>query len=171
MGTAVRAAPSRCTRGRSKQRAFRSHRAVSTAEMAQAAIPERPILRTARCMAFQQAGMSKLLLWWIASASRVFASEAAEASAYVYPMPDCPPASTVTTTSVVEFHANVPSASGRSVGMRSALALRPAIGAPAASLIFVVASGQDGAQHLPGRIPDDASLARVTFNERLGEVQ
>src|SRR6185312_4283874 len=86
-------------------------------------------------------------------------------------MPLSPPASTVTTTSVVEFHANVPSASGRSVGMRYALALRPEIGAPAASLIFVVASGQDGAQHLPGRIPDDASLARVTFNERLGEVQ
>src|SRR6185437_8161267 len=114
--------------------------------------------RTARCMAFQQAGISKLFRCRMASASTVLASEAAEASAYVYPIPDRPPASTVTTTSVVELHANVPSASGWSVGMRYARALRPWMGAPAVSLIVVVAPREDGAQHLPSRIADDAAL-------------
>ncbi len=40
--------------------ALRSHSAASTAEIAQAASPERPRLRTLRCIAIQQPGMSKL---------------------------------------------------------------------------------------------------------------
>ena len=50
-GTASRARPSRLDSATPSSRAFRSHSAMSTAEMAIAAIPGRPALRTCRAMA------------------------------------------------------------------------------------------------------------------------
>ena len=58
-GTSWRARPSRPASGWPSSRALRSHRAISTAEMAVAATPGRPMLRTCLAMASAMPAMSK----------------------------------------------------------------------------------------------------------------
>ena len=61
MGTLACAWPSSRASGQPSSRALRSHRAISTAEIAVAAIPGRPMLRTARIIASHEPGTSSAL--------------------------------------------------------------------------------------------------------------
>ena len=71
---------------------MRSHSAISTAEIAVAAIPGRPMLRTARAMASAAPGTSSALRPITASASTSVTTLPAAAAAYVQPMPRVAPA-------------------------------------------------------------------------------
>ena len=109
--------PSSRLTGSPSRIAFRSHSAVSTAEMAQDTSPGRPMFRVARTIACHEAAVSSTFMPWIAAASGPSISGWHAAAAYVYPVPVRPPPVTWATTRVVDDQASVPSASGWSVGI------------------------------------------------------
>jgi hypothetical protein len=78
-GTSACAAPSRSTSATSSRRAFRSHSAWSTAEIAHDAIPGRPAFRTARFISSHARRTSS----WTSGASFSRISCAAAGSQYV----------------------------------------------------------------------------------------
>ncbi len=82
-GTRSRRRPSRIASGTPASFAFASHSATSSAEIAVAATPARPTLRTARHSASTAAGMSTSGRSRSTSASIDIASAAALASVYV----------------------------------------------------------------------------------------
>src|SRR5438552_16994662 len=116
MGRLLRPAPSSATMGGSSSLPLRSQIALSTAEIAAAAIPGRPMFRTA-CTIRPHAVdiiIASQPVTALARCSRITAAAAGEE--YVYPIPVTPPAVTSAITIVVELHSNVPSDSGLSVG-------------------------------------------------------
>ena len=90
---------------------------MSTAEIAVAATPGRPMFRTARAIASAAPGTSSALRPATAPASTSAMTLWAAAAAYVQPMPRAAPARAEASTIVVLSQASVPSASGASVGI------------------------------------------------------
>lgn len=116
MGADSRHFPNRRQRGSLSTLAFRSHNAVSTAEMALDTMPGRPRFRHARIIASDIAGTSVRGVPTTAPRSWPVTTASQPAPAYVQPSPSIPPPQARATTTVVASHAIVASASGWSVG-------------------------------------------------------